>query len=93
MARHRVLKQEVFAHYGGKRLHCGETDIDVLTIDHTEQNGAAHKRQTGLATGKATWNWLKQNDYPLEFRVLCFNCNTKAFRIYTRQQKALNENP
>lgn len=80
-------KQEVFAHYGGCCLICGEDDYDVLTIDHENQNGAAHRRETGIGRNGTIIRWLRKNNYPEGFRLLCYNCNIKAFRIHQRLKR------
>lgn len=76
---HAQKKKEVFKEYGGACDLCGESDIDVLTIDHINGNGAKHRKEVPAA--KIT-KWLKDNDYPHGFRVLCFNCNFKS-HLYT----------
>jgi hypothetical protein len=58
---------------------CGQGDQDVLTIDHMNNDGAAHRREFGGKhfTGRNIYRWIVQNDYPPGFQVLCCNCNTK----------------
>ncbi len=78
---HKNLKLETLQRYGSKCAICWERDIDVLTIDHINHNGASHRREinSGKDTGGSnkTYRWLKANGYPSGFRVLCFNCNIK----------------
>ena len=81
------IKDEVFGHYGGCCLICGEDDYDVLAIDHINQDGAAHRRETGVGRNGTIYRWLKRNNYPPGFRLLCYNCNIKAFRIYQRSKR------
>ena len=76
------LRVEVFTHYSGNPPHCqcsncNETEIKFLTIDHINGDGAKQRRQTGSGKhgGRNFYNWLKRNNYPEGFRVLCFNCN------------------
>jgi predicted nucleic-acid-binding Zn-ribbon protein len=83
-----AIKVKVFKHYGGKCLKCGATDLDILTIDHTNQNGALHRKSLG-SLGLKIYIWLLKNKFPKGFRVLCFNCNIKAFRVYKRKQEVL----
>lgn len=74
------LKADVFGHYcGGKPTctGCGEKDIGVLTIDHIAGNGADHRRElfgNNRRCGYPFYQWLKRNEYPDGFQVLCFNC-------------------
>ena len=85
LAAKQKVKREVFLHYGNKCLHCGIADKEVLTVDHTNQNGADHRRQFKLKSSNALYRWLRKNKYPKEFRVLCYNCNVKAFRAFQRK--------
>lgn len=70
----RRRREEVIAHYGGKCECCGETTYEFLGIDHIEGGGGKHRKE--LATqGHTLYTWLKKNNYPEGFRVLCHNCN------------------
>ena len=80
----KALKQEVFNHYGGKCYCCGETILSGLTLDHINQDGAAHRREiqkdsTGKGTAGRMWKWAKKHNYPDIFRVACWTCNSMAF--------------
>ncbi len=55
---------------------CGESIIEFLCIDHINGNGNAHRKEIGLSRGQKMYRWLKQNNYPTGFQVLCWNCNT-----------------
>jgi len=67
------LKAEVITHYGGKCACCGEAELSFLCMDHIEGGGNKHRREEGKA--KELTNWLKRNNYPEGFQVLCANCN------------------
>ena len=72
----RRLREDVLQHYGGEHLSCkccGHDDFRVMTIDHIEGGGKAHRLVTG--NGMAFYRWLQRNGYPKGFRVLCQNCN------------------
>lgn len=80
------LKDGVFEHYGKVCTRCGIDDVDVLTVDHTDQNGANHRNEKGVRyRGIHLYRWLRQNDYPDGFRVLCFNCNVKVYREHSKE--------
>lgn len=73
-ARQRFL--EALSHYGGPVCKCcGEDNIFFLTLDHVNNDGAEHRRETGGKSGKNLAWWLKKHNYPSGFQVLCFNCN------------------
>jgi hypothetical protein len=73
------LKNQVFSHYCGGDVRCkwcGETDLYILSIDHIDGGGGRHRRQIGSGNkgGYNFYRWLKRNNYPDGFQVLCFNC-------------------
>lgn len=69
------LRAQVIEAYGGAACACcGETQQRFLTIDHVNNDGAAHRRSIGGGSHKV-WAWLKRNNYPSGFQVLCMNCN------------------
>lgn len=73
------VKMEVLLHYTQWNTHgpfcacCGEIFIDLLTIDHINNNGYLDRKK-GLV-GKTMYKWLKAQDFPEGYQVLCFNCN------------------
>jgi len=75
--RHRC-KLIVIDHYGNKCSCCGETYISFLTIDHINNDGAAHRRSLfgtkRKGGGTAFYRWLINNNFPEGFQVLCANC-------------------
>ncbi len=78
--RRQALKLEVFDAYGGSECACcGEAHREFLTIDHVDEDGAAHRRSIpkkyGGKAGSHFYRWLRDNGYPSGFQVLCFNCN------------------
>ncbi len=72
------VKGEVFAHYGGPKCACcGEEHIEFLSIDHINGDGAAHRQKINgdSQNGVNLYYWLKKNNFPPGFRILCLNCN------------------
>lgn len=71
--RSEIIKDLVFNAYGGYACNCcGETIKEFLTIDHVNGDGAEHRRQL---KNRNMYSWLKKNDFPSGFQVLCWNCN------------------
>ena len=69
--RMRRLRREALAHYGGKCACCGEKQYEFLVIDHVNGGGNKHRK----SIKNKFYDWLKQNDFPKGFQVLCHNCN------------------
>lgn len=69
-------KKKIIDKYGGKCACCGEPETDFLNIDHVNNDGNEHRKELGWrSTGVYFYRWLKKNNYPTGFQVLCFNCN------------------
>ena len=53
---------------------CGEQEIKFLAVDHI--NGGGHKHNQELKRrGQKFYQWLRINNYPAGFQILCHNCN------------------
>lgn len=67
-------EERIFAlnFYGDHKCACcGETEYNFLAIDHKYGGGGEHSRQIHRNLAR----WLRVNNYPPGFRVLCHNCN------------------
>jgi hypothetical protein len=70
------LRLEILKHYGGDPpvcACCGEDHIEFLSIDHIDGRGNEHRIELNKTGG--FYSWLKVNNSPPGFRVLCHNCN------------------
>jgi hypothetical protein len=86
-------KIETITHYGGKCTCCGETQMEFLSIDHINGNGNEHRQKIKRYGGWNFYNWLKKNNYPEGYQVLCMNCNTaKGFYGKCPHQNEVNNN-
>lgn len=74
----RSVKVQCLEQYGGLKCECGEDDCDVLTLDHVNDDGAEHRRDTNTK-GYGFYIYLRKNRFPQEpqLRVMCMNCQTK----------------
>lgn len=59
--------------YGGKCTCCSEATIAFLAIDHINGGGQKHMKEIGGPSNFMCW--LRKNDYPPGFQILCHNCN------------------
>ena len=75
----RKVRLICLVHYGGnppKCNCCGESYIEFLGIDHINGGGGKHRKSIKVLI----YSWLKSNNFPTGFRVLCHNCNmAKSF--------------
>lgn len=67
----RAIREDVLTHYGKQCQCCGEETSEFLCIDHINGDGAAHRK---VVRG-SMYVWLKKNNFPDGFQVLCHNCN------------------
>lgn len=70
----RALRRAVLDILGGLCACCGETEYVFLDIDHVNDDGAAERRRTNVAT------WRLALVEPARFQVLCRNCNWAKFQ-------------
>ena len=69
-------RRQVLEAYGGKCECCNESIPEFLGIDHINNDGAQHRRESGLHGGGRLYYWLRKNGFPKDrFRLLCHNCN------------------
>ncbi len=62
--------------YGGRCACCGEDELVFLAIDHINGNGAAQRKDLGNHLSR----WLRNNNFPGGYQVLCHNCNWAKYR-------------
>lgn len=88
--RERDLKLEVLAHYGLGGRHqccwpdCGIEDIDVLTLDHINNDGAKDRKQGVRKTGKSWYRNLRKRGYPEGYQTLCANHQLKKEILHSQ---------
>lgn len=72
----RLNRQRVLQRYGGKCACCGEADLRFLSLDHVNDDGAAHRKALSVTYGGyAIISWAIRNNCPPSLQALCFNCN------------------
>lgn len=77
------LREAAFHAYGYKCACCGITEPTFLSIDHKKGGGNQHRRELmkrSQGNGAGFYKWLKDNNYPSDFQVLCMNCNHGTMR-------------
>ena len=70
-------KLRCYSAYGGAVCACcGETTLEFLSLDHTNNDGAKQRRLLKYhGSGHAFYVWLRKHGYPEGYQVLCMNCN------------------
>lgn len=73
-----TTKLEVLAHYSNECIPqccwdgCTVIDIDMLTLDHLNDDGGKHLSKSGRKlTGLPLYRWAKANGFPKLFQTLC----------------------
>jgi hypothetical protein len=67
-------KREILNKYSNNDIKCAccdERDMVCLTIHHINGGGTQHRKDVN----NDVYQWLKNNNYPEGYRVLCQNCN------------------
>jgi len=88
------LKMEVLTYYSPNQVlrcswsGCGVTDIDVLSLDHTNNDGKADRemRKAHSRTGTKFYATLRQEKYPEGYQTLCFNHQMKKEILRKRNE-------
>ena len=78
-------KIEVLSYYSSGAnvcAHCGFDDIRALSIDHIDGGGTKHRKEIK----GDMYDWLKRNNYPKGYQVLCMNCQFIK-RVERRESK------
>lgn len=71
------IRLEVLSHYSKGRMKCAcckESEIKFLAIDHLNGGGRKECQKLGRR-GISFYMWLKKNNYPKGYQILCHNCN------------------
>lgn len=71
------VRVKVLKHYSFyNEIHCcscGVTNLDIMVLDHTRDDGNKHRGEIGKNTN--IYIWLNKNGLPEGFQVMCHNCN------------------
>lgn len=72
---HHKVRKETITHYGGLCACCNEDNIAFLCLDHIKGGGGKQRKQLKKNGGSGFYFWLRKNDYPKGYQILCYNCN------------------
>lgn len=92
-AKRSALKVETLNAYGGCFcVCCGERRLEFLTLDHPDDDGAAHRRSIAdiSKAGSGFYAKLRAAGFPKSPRLVvnCFNCNVgRGFHGYCPHQR------
>lgn len=71
----RRLRLEIIAAYGGACECCGETEVELLNVDHVLNDGYLERKDRNLFSHKLHY-FLRRNGYPRDrYQLLCTSCN------------------
>lgn len=92
------LKIKTFSIYCDGDIRCmlcpqfnPERRIGALTIDHDQDgSGNSHRASIKVKGGSGMYKWLKRNNYPKGFSVVCMNCNIKKYLEFKRRNLSVH---
>ncbi len=61
--------------YGNQCVCCGETEWELLAIDHKNNDGAVERRTLKKHGGVSFYRHIINNDFPSHYQILCHSCN------------------
>lgn len=76
------IRFEVLQKYGGICKCCGESNLQFLTIDHINKDGADERKKLYGSNAGQSFPWflkLRKEDIRKDLQVLCYNCNNASF--------------
>lgn len=91
------IKLECLTHYGpDESLQCSAVgcivqDLDMLTLDHINNDGAEDRNNGRNCTGVRLYYVLKREGYPSGFATLCCNHQSKKEMMRRRKEAHLKE--
>lgn len=71
----RRRREEMFTAYGNRCACCGESQFEFLTLDHINNDGAAHRKELGGNVPDLVCRDLRKRGWPEGYQLLCWNCN------------------
>lgn len=86
------LKKLVVEKYSNGTMACAmcmEQRLPCLSIDHIDGGGNAHRKEIRKSAGESFYRWLKSENFPPGFRVLCMNCQFICLDEMRRRQREL----
>lgn len=72
------IRKEAISKYSNGLMVCASCSHDMWTdlcLDHINDGGTQDRKSNPQVKGHAVFTWVKKNDYPPIFQVLCYNCN------------------
>jgi len=85
-------REAALRQYGGENPKCKKClleDKRALDVDHIDENGSTHRRELGHYS---IYAWLKKNNYPKGFQILCRNCNWIKYCERRERERITREN-
>jgi hypothetical protein len=74
----RRVKEKILNHYGYTCACCGETNTDVLSLNHIKGGGTTHRKEVKVS-GQSFNLWVIRNNFPKDLQVMCLNCNSGSW--------------
>jgi hypothetical protein len=87
------VKIEVLSHYGPEGElccswpQCEVTDVDMLSLDHVNNDGAQDRKNRKNFSGEHLYHRLRKAGYPEGFQTLCHNHQWKKQILLLRENR------
>jgi hypothetical protein len=81
------FRQKVLEHYGSACRRCGESNEEILQIDHVNDDGYAQRDTKHPRGGLQFYKWIIANQFPEDLQILCPNCNWAKHKQHERDVK------
>jgi hypothetical protein len=70
-------KFAAFRKLGGICVCCHEHDLNLLTVDHVNKDGAAHRKELGGNHSRRIYQEILASEGPISrYQLLCWSCNS-----------------
>lgn len=77
-ARERKIKIMILGYYSKGYLRCANCRYNILeglALDHIDGGGNKQRKELGISAGISFYRWIRENNFPKGYQVLCHNCN------------------
>lgn len=84
---YKKFRYNILLKYGDHCECCNESNLNFMSLDHKNNDGYLHRKEIKKLGYSNILYWIRDNNYPDLFRILCYNCNLSlGFNKYCPHQ-------